>query len=110
VITDLPARLQILNLDIVAASLLVPICAGNLVLGFDVIMKTVLGCKIIEIVIYLLAACVYRGPIELRLEGPGVVTGWYVAGTSRVSVLILGSRDFWVLFVHGQAEIGEVAL
>src|ERR1700733_8537694 len=110
VITDLPACLQILNLDIVATSLLVPVRARNLVLGFHVVMETVLGCKMIEIVIYLLAACVYRGPVELRLEGPGVVMGWYVAGTTGVSVLIPGSGDFWVLFVHGQAEIGEVAL
>jgi hypothetical protein len=75
VITDLPACLRILNLDIVAASLLVPVRARNLVLGFHVIMKTVLGCKIIEIVIYLLAACVYCRPVELRFEGPGVVMG-----------------------------------
>ena len=68
-----------------------------MVLGFHVVMETVLGCKIIEIVIYLLAACVYRGPVELRLKGPGVVVRRNIAGTAiprrdmffKVSVLLL---------------------
>lgn len=89
VVDNLPA-LEVLDLHIIAALLLVPCCAGDLVPRLDVFVQSVLSRKIVKVGINLPGARVHSAPVELGLERPCVVVCGHVARAAakrRISVL-----------------------
>ena len=81
-IVHISPGLQILDLNIVASRLIVPICSNDLMSGFHIIMQTVFASESVEVVEDFATACVDRRPIKFGLEGPGVIVGWDIAGAS----------------------------
>lgn len=72
-VTDDGASSQILDLDVVAAALLVPVRADDLMLGLDVLLQSILVGESVEVLENLLSRGINRGPVEFWLEAPRVV-------------------------------------
>jgi hypothetical protein len=77
VVNDLPA-LEVFDLYIVAALLLVPDRTADLVSCLDVFMQPILPRKIVEVCKDLLGASIHGAPIQLRLKRPRVVVRRHV--------------------------------
>lgn len=65
---DLGVVLEILDLDIISALLLVPVGPNDLVLGLDVFVEVIFSRESVEVVVDFLAAGIDSRPIKLRLE------------------------------------------
>jgi hypothetical protein len=62
------STLEIFNGHCISTCILNPLCANNLVFGFDKLVKIVFSGKIAEVVENLFATGVYGRPVELWLE------------------------------------------
>ena len=76
VLGQLGAILEVFDLHIIAALLLVPVCANYLMLCLDVFVEVVLAREGIEVAEDFLAAGVDGGPVKLWLKRPCVVVRW----------------------------------
>jgi hypothetical protein len=127
IIGDFRAIFEVLDLDIIAVLLMVPISSSNLVLGLDEMLQSVLIGKRVEIVVNFLTASIDSRPIEFGLERPSIVVCGDIASASqklvslvflldcrncipRIFVLKPCARDLGVLFVDGERVVGEVSL
>lgn len=82
VVADNDAVCVVLDLDVVATLLGVPVGTDDLVLELDVLAQVVLGGKALEVVKDVLGGRVDGGPVELGLERPGVVVRGNIAGAA----------------------------
>jgi hypothetical protein len=95
IIHNLPA-LEVLDLHIVPALLLVPRRAIDLVPCLDVLVQPILARKVVEVRVDFPRAGVDGGPVELGLKGPCVVVGGHVAcasGWEFVSSRLISGSD-----------------
>ena len=70
---------KILDVHIVSALLLVPVCANYLMPRLDEFVQAVLAREVVEVGKDLSRAGVNRRPVELRLKRPSVVVRRYIA-------------------------------
>lgn len=89
VVADNNAVGIVLDLDVVAALLGVPVRANDLVLQLDILAQAVLGGKALKIVEDVLGGRVDGGPVELGLEAPRVVVRGDIA-SAAVEVVLAG--------------------
>jgi len=68
VVEDGLARLEVLDLHIVATLLLVPVGAGDLVPRLDVPVEPVLARKVVEVGEDFLGRCIHGAPVQLGFE------------------------------------------
>lgn len=75
---------QILDRHIPARQVFIPICASDLMRTLDVLVKAVLMSKVVEVFKDLARASINGRPVELWLEGPGVVVTGHITSATWI--------------------------
>lgn len=79
---DFLASRKILNNNVIATYLIVPIRTRNEMLCLDILTEIVFLRKIVEICVDLSAGCINSGPVCLWLKTPRIIVGWHITCTS----------------------------
>lgn len=64
---------EILDLDIITSSVVVPVGTNDLLFSLDVLLQTIFVCEPVKVCENLLCGRVHGGPVELGLKAPCVV-------------------------------------